>query len=178
MTAANFQASLNFVWSPGFDSPDDGYHVTPNDPGGGTLGGVIEATWQTAVNDGLVKGALRAATRDQLATVLRRKFWGPECDALPAGIDLLLFNGRMMSGGYPKIFQACLGLVSDDVDGDIGPMTLGIAMSASPATLANALTGAHFAYLRALTITWPEFGRGWTTRLQAARQAALGLIPS
>lgn len=171
----NFDAALTFVWAPGRDSPDDGYHVTPNDPGGGTIGGVIEATWQTAVHDGLVKGSLRAATRDQLTTVLRDKFWGPVCDALPAGIDFLMFNGRMMSGGYPKIFQSCLGLVGDDVDGDIGPMTLGVAASAAPATLANALTGAHYTYLRAL-FAWPDFGNGWTARLQAARQTALGMI--
>lgn len=175
MSTSNFQSALTFVWRPEFDSPDQGYHVTPNDPGGGTYGGVIEATWAAAAHDGLVDGLLRDATRDQLAAVLRTKFWGPVCDALPAGIDLLMFNGRMMSGGYPKIFQSCLGLVGDDVDGDIGPQTMAVAASAAPATLANALTGAHYTYLRAL-FAWPDFGNGWTARLQAARQTALGMI--
>jgi lysozyme family protein len=175
MTARNFQSALTFVWAPGRDSPADGYHVTPNDPGGGTLGGVIEATWEAAAHRGLVTGQLRTATRDQLATILKDQYWGPVCDALPTGIDLLMFNGSMMSGGYHKIFQSCLGLMGDDVDGDIGPQTMAVAASAAPATLANALTGAHYTYLRAL-FAWPDFGKGWTTRLMAARVAALGMI--
>lgn len=175
MTTANFQSALTFVWGPGRDSPDDGYHITPGDTGLGTFGGVIEMTWMGAVQHGLVTGTLRGATRDQLAKVLRDEFWGPECDALPTGIDFLLFNGRMMSGGYPKIFQSCLGLIGGDVDGDIGPMTMGIAMSAAPVTLANALTGAHYRYLAAL-FAWPDFGVGWTNRLSAARTVALGMI--
>lgn len=175
MAANNFNAFLTFVWAPNRDTPDDGYHVSPNDPGGGTFGGVIEATWQTAVLDGLVKGALRDATRDQLSTVLRRKFWGVACDTLPPGIDFLLGNGRMMSGAFPKIFQSCLGFVGDDVDGDIGTMTVGVALHAAPATLANALTGAHYRYISELS-AWPEFGGGWTLRLQAARQMALSMI--
>lgn len=175
MAAKNFQDALAFVWAPGRDSPDDGFHVTPNDPGGATFGGVIEATWEAACHRGLVSGLLRNATRDQLAAILKDQFWGPVCDALPTGIDLLLFNGRMMSGGYPKIFQSCLGLIGDDVDGYIGPQTMAVAASAAPVTLANALTGAHYTYLRAL-FAWPDFGKGWTTRLQAARMTALGMI--
>lgn len=175
MTTKNFAAGLTFVWGPSRDSPDDGYHVTPGDDGGGTFGGVIETTWQAAVRDGLVRGTLRNATRDQLSTVLRRQFWGAACDALPNGIDFLLFNGRMQSGGYPRIFQSCLGFMGDDVDGDIGPMTISAALSAAPATLANALTGAHYRYVSELD-AWPLFGNGWTTRLQAARQMALGMI--
>lgn len=175
MTAKNYDAALAFVWAPGRDTPSDGYHATPGDSGGGTNGGVIEATWQTAVLDGLVKGSLCNATRDQLSAVLRRKFWGVACDTLPTGVDFLLFNGRMMSGAFPKLFQSCLGLVGSDVDGIIGPLTVGVALHAAPATLANAMTGAHYRYISELS-AWPEFGHGWTLRLQAARQMALGMI--
>lgn len=175
MTTKNYDAALAFVWAPGRDTPNDGYHTTPGDSGGGTFGGVIEATWQTAVLDGLVKGSLCNATRDQLSIVLRRKFWGVACDTLPAGVDFLLFNGRMMSGAFPKIFQSCLGFVGDDVDGDIGTMTVGVALHAAPATLANALTGAHYRYISGLD-AWATFGGGWTLRLQAARQMALSMI--
>jgi len=175
MTATNFETALTFVWGEQRDSPSQGYHVTPGDAGGGTFGGVIEATWEGALHRGIVTGLLRNATQDQLATVLRDEFWGPTCDALPAGIDLMLFNGQMMSGGYAKIFQSCLGLIGKDVDGDIGSMTLGVALRAAPVTLANALTGAHYRYLAALD-GWANFGDGWTTRLQAARTTALGMI--
>jgi lysozyme family protein len=108
MAAANFSAALTFVWRPGYD-PRDGYHITPGDAGGGTFGGVIEASWTKAVSQGLVSGRLKDATTQQLSMVLRENFWGSACDALPGGLDFALFNGRMMSGGYPKLFQQALG---------------------------------------------------------------------
>lgn len=184
MTAANRQAFLSFAWRPGYDDPADGLHTTPGDAGGATWGGVIEATYEGAVAHGLVTGTLATATRDQLATVLLDEFWGPACDALPAGIDLMLANGRMMSGAYPRIFQQCLGMIDTDVDGAIGKDTIAAAQSVAPVTFVNALHGAHYAYLKTLS-SWPEFGgrrvaggsyNGWTGRLVAVRSVALGMI--
>jgi lysozyme family protein len=175
MTTANFQTALDFVWRSGFDDPADGYHITPWDPGGGTFGGVIETTWSTAVQRGLVTGALSAATRAQLATILRAMFWGGVCDALPSGIDLMMFNGLMMSGHYPKIFQSCLGFIGSAVDGNVGPRTIGVAQLTAPATFINALTGAHYLYLTTLP-TWANAKDGWTARLLAAQATALSMI--
>lgn len=172
---SNFPAALEFVWRDGFDSPADGYHVTLGDPGGGTFGGVIEATWATAVSKGLVSGSLRNASTEQLTAVLKMQFWGIACSALPNGVDLMLFNGRMMSGHYPFIFQTLLGFIGDDVDGDIGPMTLSKAVTVDPATFIRSLHGSHYAYLQTLT-AWPKFGAGWTTRLKAVCTTALDMI--
>jgi lysozyme family protein len=172
---ANFAAALAFVWAPGRDSPADGYHTTPGDPGGGTFGGVIEATWADAVNSGIVRGPLVNATIKQLTAVLQAKFWGDACDALPAGLDLLLFNGRMMTGRFPWIMQQCLGFMTDDdVDGRIGPQTLHAAAQCDGPTLIDAISGSHCAYLRGLS-GWAEFGGGWSARLVAAKAAAHAL---
>ncbi len=174
MTAANYPAALDFVWRRGFDSPLDGYHVSPGDPGGGTFGGVIEATWADAVKTGLVEGTLAHATTAQLSTVLHTRFWGLTCDALPDGMDLLLFNGRMMSGRFPSLLQQCLGFFGNDVDNWIGPKSLKAVKSGDTRTLINAVTGAHFAYLSELR-GWPSFRAGWTQRLGAARLVALAM---
>ena len=174
MVSRNFSAGLGFVWQPGYDNPADGYHVTPGDTGGGTCGGVIEATWAGAVAKGLVTGTLRDATRAQLSIVLRMEFWGAACDALPDGLDFALFNGRMMSGFYPQILQQCLGLTGGSVDGGIGEKTLGLVQGRDAVTLIHALHGAHYAYCKRLP-SWPEFQGGWTKRLLAARLTALGL---
>lgn len=170
----NFHAALAFVWGPGFDDPGDGFHVTPNDPGGGTKGGVIQATWDHATMLHIVTGTLSQATNDQLSDVLLEMFWGPACDALPSGIDLLLFNGRMMSGYFPKLFQQCLGMMGHDVDGLIGPATLEAANASDAMTLINAVSGTHYAYLTTLR-GWAADGRGWTTRLRAAQTTACAL---
>lgn len=168
----NFPTSLAFVWAPGRDSPRDGYHTTPGDPGGGTLGGVIEATWMDAVRAGIVHGLLANASIEQLTAVLKIKFWTPACDDLPTGLDLLLFNGRMMSGHFPWLFQQCLGFIgSDDVDGWIGPESLKVARSREPETFIDAVCGAHAAYLAGLP-TWGRFGDGWAGRIRAVQIAA------
>lgn len=170
----NFNASLALVWRAGFDSPLDGYHVTPGDSGGGTNGGVIQATWDSAVSAGIVRGALGVATVSQLTAVLKAKFWGTTCDALPHGIDLLYFNGLVMSGGYPKLLQQCLGFMAADVDGWIGPVSLRAMRARDPETLIDALSGAHYAYLTRLP-AFAEFGDGWTIRLKAAQAAGHAL---
>lgn len=175
MSADNYLTGLNYVWQYQYDSPKQGYHVTPGDPGGGTKGGVIETTWAAAVERGLVTGLLIHATDDQLSLVLRQEFWGAACDALPSGVDFLLFNGRMMTGEYPHLFQSCLGFTGDDVDGDIGKETLDAAAGVDPFTFIEALTGLHYRYLSALQ-AWHEFEGGWTTRLKGAEKAAVKLI--
>ena len=171
---SNFPASLAFVWAPERYSPGQGFHITPGDSGGGTNGGVIQVTWDSAVRAGIVKGSLAAATNDQLSAVLETAFWGPTCDALPDGLDLLLFNGRMMSGRFPRLFQQCLGFMAADVDGWIGPESLKAARSREPETLIDAISGAHYAYLAGLA-EWAEFSAGWTTRLKAVQAAAIAL---
>lgn len=175
MASSNFPAALALAWRPGFDSPRDGYHVTPGDAGGGTKAGVIEATWARAVERGLAHGALRDASDEQLSAVLRDACWGPACDALPGGLDLLLFNGRMMTGRYPHLFQQGLGLLGIQVDGAIGPVTLGRASGCHGETLIHALSGIHCAYLMNLA-GWPMFGHGWLVRILAARDAALEMV--
>lgn len=175
MTAANFATGLNYVWLPQNDSPTQGYHVTPGDAGLGTFGGVIEATWRGAVANKLVSGTLKTATIKQLSDVLKFEFWEPACDSLPPGLDLCLFNGRMMSGGYEKLFQEALGFTgSDNVDGWIGPMTVKTASDRDAVTLIHALHGAHYAYLTRLD-GWAQFGLGWSRRLDGACAAALAL---
>lgn len=175
MTAANFQAALAFVWGPGRDSPLDGSHTTAGDPGGLTNGGITEATWEAAVQRGLVSGALDTASRDDLSLILQTEYWSPLCDALPSGLDLLFFDGSMMSGAYPKLLQRCLGMIGADVDGMIGLKTLAAVNASDVTTLIKALTGAHYAYLSSLG-GWTTFRNGWTTRLLAAETAALALV--
>lgn len=171
----NFNAGLAFCWRVGFDNPQDGVHTTLGDPGGATFGGVTQATWTNAVDTGIVKGELAKASIHDLSEVLGVKFWGETCDALPAGLDLLVFNGRMMTGAYPKLLQQCLGFMgNDEVDGWIGPVTLGAVRASHARTLIRALSGSHHAYLMRLA-GWVEFGGGWNTRVRAALAAAIAL---
>jgi lysozyme family protein len=171
----NFPAALAFIWRPGFDDPADQPHVTPGDAGGLTAGGITQATWDKAVRAGLVKGSLATAARPELSVIYERLFWGIACDALPGGLDLLLFNGTCMTGRFPRLFQQCLGFMGDDVDGWIGPDSLKAAQSCDPGTFVDAVCGCHAAYLSGL-LAWSEFGGGWTARIKAVRIAARAMV--
>ena len=173
----NFSAFLALVWPADgdFDSPLGGYHVTPGDPGGGTKGGVIEATWALYVARGVVTGTLQDATDPQLEAVLRADAWGSVGDALPGGLDVLIANGRMMTGHYAAIVEQCLGWTGADVNNSIGPNDMKRLGGSDTRTLIEALHGNHYRYLASLT-TWGEFGDGWTRRLVAARDVALHLV--
>lgn len=170
----NFAAALAFIWQAGLDSPEDGPHSTAHDAGGLTFGGVTQSTWDNAVAAGIVVGLLDKARTGQLSAVLRVKFWGSLCDALPHGIDLLYFNGVVMSGHFPRIVQQCCGFMGADVDGWIGPVTMKVIRAREPETFLDAVTGCHYAYLTTLD-AWPTFGGGWTHRLQLAQIAARAL---
>ena len=175
MTVANYNASLAWVWGPSRDIPDEQGHVTPGDPGKLTKGGVTAATWAQASQCGIVKGDLSHASDEQLSAVLRALYWSTECDALPAGLDLLLFDGRMLTGHFAILFQQSLGMIGpDDVDGWIGPETLARARSCDPGTFIDAVSGAHAAYLASLP-TWRQFGGGWTKRIRACQAAAIAM---
>jgi lysozyme family protein len=170
--ASNFDACLAFVWRPGHDCPSDLAHTTPGDPGGLTNGGVTQAVWDHALAVGLVHGRLEHASLEQLGDVLEATCWRPLCPQVPPGIDLMLFNGIMLTGAYRRLVQQCVGMMGADVDGWIGPITLGRINHAHPATLIDALSGAHYAYLHGLLGLWPKFGAGWTKRLVAAQAVA------
>jgi lysozyme family protein len=170
----NWTVSLGLVWRDGFDSPSDKLHVTKGDPGGATNGGITQATWDGAAQSGLVSGSLKDASVAQLAAILQHQYWGACCDALPAGLDLLVFNGSMMTGRYTRLAQQCLGLMGHDVDGVLGPHCMTLFAAAHAPTLIRAMSGTHYAYLAALP-TWTAFGGGWTKRLVAAQAAALAL---
>lgn len=171
-TSDPFATSLAFVWKFQYDSPGQGYHCDPRDPGAGTKGGVIEKTWQDCVARGIVSGSLRTATNDQLAAVLRFKCWGKECAQLPGSTGFLLFNGRMMTGHYTWILQGCLGVPED---GSFGPKTMSAAQAADPAKLNDMLLPAHLKYLKMLPV-WQFYGHGWTTRLVDAHTTAASII--
>jgi lysozyme family protein len=169
----NFERFIALVWPEDgdFDSPKQGYHVTAGDSGGGTYGGVIETTWQHYVASGLVSGALKAASYADLKAVLRAAAWGTVGDALPAGLDILIANGRMMTGQYAAIVEECLGWTGTDVDNVLGPHDLARIAQASPRTLMLALHGNHYAYLARLA-SFEQFKNGWLRRINAALAAA------
>ncbi len=172
-----FEACLAFTWLPQFDGQP--LHTTPHDAGGATAWGVTLATYaawrakhgepSTTVED------LRAATKDQLAELIRAEYWNAlQGDHLPAGVDLLVYDFGYGSGAgtSARKLQEVLGVT---VDGQLGPHTLAAAQAFDREALIRKLNVEHETFYRGLR-DFQYFGHGWTNRNDARLTAALATL--
>ena len=105
-------------------------------------------------------------------------YWNPlRADALPAGVDLSVFDMGVNAGiwGSARLLQRAIGFSGDEVDGCIGPETLAAVAKCDPRTLINDLAHRQTAYYEGLS-DFPTFGRGWLNRVRARLSAALAMI--
>lgn len=162
---------------------EGGYVDHPSDPGGATNMGITRKTlarWRKVSPwTGLPKAAVEALTRDEAALIYRAQYWNAaKAGAMPAGVDLALFDFAVNSGPdrAARVLQAALRVAAD---GEIGPVTLAAAEAADPKRLVNDLCDRRLGFLRRLA-SFSVFGRGWTRRVAAIRTAALAdvKIPS
>ena len=174
---ANWAASLGFVWRP--ENDGQGFHRDEHDSGGDTNWGVTAATCASAQAHGYAPEGveLAEATQLQLAGVLHDGFWNVVAGyRLPSGLDLVVFDLAMLSGPWraAKLLQTAIGFTGRNVDGAIGPVTLGAIDRTSAVPLISMLTADAEDFFGGLA-TWGYFGRGWTRRAEDARKAGLML---
>ena len=74
-----------------------------------------------------------------------------------------------------RLLQRALGFTGDEVDGSVGPETLAAAAKADTRLLVDHLAERQSAYYRGLA-DFPTFGRGWLTRTEERKRAALAMI--
>ena len=110
--------------------------------------------------------------------IYRSLYWNPlRADALPAGVDLSVFDMGVNAGNWrsARLLQRALGFAGDEVDGCIGPETLGAAAKFDARTLVNDLTERQAQFYRSLD-DFDTFGAGWLNRTRARQRAALAMI--
>lgn len=158
---------------------EGGYADHPDDPGGATNMGITHKTlagWR-GVSPwwALGKDEVRRLGRAEAAAIYRQNYWDRiNADALPAGLDLAVFDFAVNSGPdrAVRVLQVELAVAADGI---IGPVTLAALASRKTAELVEALCDRRLAFLNALS-TFPVFGRGWTARVAAVRAAALAAV--
>ncbi len=155
---------------------EGGFVNDPRDPGGATNMGVTLATlrvWRDDPHLGVTD--VRALTRDMVTSIYGADYWNKlRCDALPSGLDLMVFDFAVTSGTLrsAKMLQGVLGLVGSAVDGSIGPDTLHRAQTCTCADVVPRLGDLHAAYYRGLS-TFHVFGAGWLARTARRKATAL-----
>lgn len=159
MTAANFPAELSdeLVFEGGFTND-------PADPGGATDFGITLATLSHWLGRAASVAELRAMTDAEKAAIYRGMFWNPiQGDALPAGVDLVVFD-MAVNGGPRRAAQMLQTLVGATSDGQIGPKTLTLVGLRPRAALIHDYSAARRTYYRGLA-NFPHFGAGWLSRV-------------
>jgi len=131
----NFSASLGFVlqhecvYAPGHDG-DLGYVISENVPG--DSGGCTKFGIDAADHPGL---DIPNLTLEEATAIYRDGEWTEcRCDELPLGIDTAVFDCAVNNGVYISgvLLQRAIGACgySITVDGEIGPVTAGLAATA------------------------------------------------
>lgn len=152
---------------------EGGYSDHPKDPGGATMRGVTQRTydgWRTRA--GLATQPVRGISDDEIGAIYRVQYWDRvRGDDLPDGVDLAVFDYAVNSGPA-RAARDLQRIVGETIDGVIGENTLGAVRSMDPAQVVNALCDARLDFMRGLK-TWQTFGKGWSRRVEAVREAGL-----
>ena len=156
---------------------EGGFSNDMHDKGGMTNFGITFKTYAAfhAVDPGTVTEAMmRALTRDEAVEIYRTNYWnGARCDALPAGIDLCVFDFAVNAGVRTavRLLQEVVGVTTD---GSVGPITLAAVDACAPERVIRQFAEKRLAYYRSLA-DYDAFGRGWSMRTAAVRDASIRL---
>ena len=105
-------------------------------------------------------------------------FWNrTRCDALPVGIDLMVFDHAVNAGPdrAGRALQLAVGTKRDGIDGAVGPDTIGRVGLSDTLTLLDALAAMQRTGFRQMA-AFSLFGDGWLARLDRRRAKALELM--
>src|SRR5487761_2006017 len=173
---SNYTACAAFTLDPAQDGQP--CHVTPGDRGGATAYGITQATYSRWIGRPALVADMTAIAGD----VYRRWYWKPIAgDSLPIGVDLMVFDHGVVDGENEsaRLLQQAIGLSGSDVDGIIGPYTLGAVStflgSNSPFPLIDALVTLQATRYRSLT-DYHLFGNDWDARLARRHAAAAAMV--
>lgn len=149
----------------------------PADPGGRTNKGITQRVYNAyRARRGLPTKDVYLISDAEVAEIYRAQYADKiRYDDLPAGVDLVVFDGAVNSGPVQSVkwLQRALGNVK--VDGSIGEATLS-AVAAHPDhdRLIAGIVERRMAFLRALK-PWPTFGKGWTRRVEHVKASGQAL---
>src|SRR5690625_3160992 len=152
---------------------EGGYADHPSDPGGRTMQGVTQATYDDwRHKHSLPARHVRLIQRHELEAIYRSGYWARvRADELPIGIDYAVFDAAVNFGPARAIrwLQQAVGVPADGI---ICPQTMG-AVKAKPALgTIEGMCARRMQFLRGLS-TWPVFGAGWSRRVNEVEAAAL-----
>lgn len=151
---------------------EGGYVDHPADPGGATMRGVTQRTYDAwRARRGIPRRSVRMIDDDELRQIYRGQYWDAiRGDQLPPGVDYAVFDFAVHSGPArsAKALQRAIGAAPDGI---IGELTLQRLSEAAARPLIRTICEQRVAWMRTLS-TWRTFGRGWQRRVMGQRDGA------
>jgi lysozyme family protein len=155
---------------------EGGFSDHPEDPGGATMQGVTQRTYDAwrVLQRRPVRSvrSLEPAERD---AIYYEQYWlAVRAPDLPDGVAYCAFDAAVNSGPSraARWLQEAVGA---DQDGVIGPQTIAAVWAADARGVIRRMCAIRLAFLQRLG-TWPTFGRGWGRRVADVEAAALGFV--
>ncbi len=156
---------------------EGGYSDDPYDPGGPTNLGItlrVYADWKGVAADAALKQELQGIPESAVRAIYATRYWTPaDCDDLPPALALFHFDTAVNHGvtGAIRLLQQAVGT---DVDGEMGPLTLGAIASATVESSLRTYAEVRRERYRTLPHFW-RFGRGWLARVDSTLSRALAI---
>jgi lysozyme family protein len=170
----SFDEALEFTLA-----EEGGYIDHPTEPRLATNHGITLARLRRFLRDpGLGKDDVRHMQCATVRALYLADFWNrTRCDALPPGIDLMMFDHAVNAGPdrAGRALQLACGHKRADIDGAVGPDTLGRVSLTDTLTLLDALTAMQRTGYRQMA-AYTLFGENWLARLDRRRTKALTLL--
>lgn len=151
---------------------EGGFSDDPRDPGGATNRGITLRTLSAWRHQACSVADVQALGEAEARAIYRANYWNAvHGDALPAGLDLMVFDFGVPSGPGRSavLLQTAVGVLAD---GAIGPQTLGAVAAVDAERLIARLSVAQEAFYRTLG-GFITFGDGWLNRLADRKRAAM-----
>jgi lysozyme family protein len=167
----SFDSSLEFTLA-----EEGGFVDNPSDPRfARNLGVTLVRLRRFQRDPALGRDELKHMTCVTVRALYLADFWNrTRCDALPTGIDLMVFDHAVDAGPdrASRALQLAIGTHREGIDGAIGPETIGLVDLTDPATLLEALTAMQRTGYRQMA-AFGVFGEAWLARLDRRRAKAL-----
>ena len=158
---------------------EGGWVNDPRDPGGATMEGVTQRTYDAdRRRRGLGVRSVRQMEPWERDDIYKVQYWDAvRGDDLPSGIDAAVYDYAVNSGPgrAARELQAVLGVTQDGV---IGVMTIDAALAANPFAVIKGLCERRIAFMRRIrhpktnAMLWDTFGKGWTRRVMGDKPGA------
>lgn len=155
---------------------EGGWSDNAKDRGGKTMYGITQATLSAWLGRPASDNEIRRLDKATALAIYRKNYWDRVSgDALPNGVDLMIYDWGVNSGPKRAVMalQSILGVVPD---GWVGEKTITALISHDPRDLIEALFKRRMEFLKDLgEEQWKEFGKGWTNRVNDVRKKALAM---